>query len=308
MDTQIADTTSGKPAPARSGMMRKLTDWRETMKDAEGQSRHTAEAKTAGPAPGYRANPEHRVEVGPSPRRVRAVFNGETVADSTRMLLVRETRHLPVYYFPLDDVRRDLMRRTDRATHCPYKGTASYWSLAVAGREAEDAMWAYETPYDESASLAGYAAFYWDRIDRWYEEDEEIFVHPRDPYKRVDAIPSSRPVRVVLGGETVAETVRAHFLFETGLPVRHYIPRDDVRMDLLTPTAARSRCPYKGEAVYWSASAGSRTYEDVAWSYPDPVPECPKIAGLVCFYGENVDAVFVDGAEVERPRTKWSRD
>ena len=80
-------------------------------------------------------------------------------------------------------------------------------------------------------NLQDYCAFYWDRVDHWYEEDEEIFRHPRDPYKRVDAIFSTRPVSVRLGGETVAETVRAHFLFETGMPTRHYIPREDVRMD-----------------------------------------------------------------------------
>ena len=266
-----------------------------------------AELKTAGPGPGFAKNPEHYVRIEPSPRRVRAVVGGETIADSTRMRLLHEARHLPVYYFPLEDIRFDLMAKTDTSTHCPYKGDASYWSLAVGGRTVDDIMWSYETPFDEVPQLAGLAAFYWGKVDSWYEEDEEIFVHARDPYKRVDAIPSSREVRVVLGGEEVARTTRAHFLFETNLPVRYYIPREDVRTDLLEPTASATRCPYKGEAVYWQAAIGGRVYEDIVWSYPDPIPECPKIRGLMCFYNENVDAILVDGEETEKPKTKWSK-
>ncbi len=266
-----------------------------------------AEPRTAGPGPGYAKNPEHHVRIEPSPRRVRAVVGGETVADSTRMRLLHEARHLPVYYFPLEDIRFDLMARTGTSTHCPYKGDASYWSLAVGDRTVDDIVWCYETPFDEVPELAGLAAFYWGKVDRWYEEDEEIFVHARDPYKRVDAIPSSREVRVVLGGEEVARTRRAHFLFETNLPVRYYIPREDVRSELLQPTASATRCPYKGEAVYWRAEIGGRVFEDIVWSYPDPIPECPKIRGLMCFYNENVDAILVDGEATEKPTTKWSR-
>ncbi len=266
-----------------------------------------AEIKTSGPGPGFAKNPDHYVRVEPSPRRVRAVIGGETIADSTRMSLLHEANHLPVYYFPLEDVRLDLMAKTDTSTHCPYKGDASYRSLTLGGRNVDDILWSYETPFDEVPELAGLAAFYWRKVDRWYEEDEEIFVHARDPYKRIDAIPSSRKVRVVLGGETVAQTTKAHFLFETRLPVRYYIPREDVRMDLLAPTDSATRCPYKGEAVYWSAAIGGRSHEDIVWSYPDPIPECPKIRDLMCFYNENVDAIFVDGVEVGKPKTKWSK-
>ncbi len=266
-----------------------------------------ADAATAGKSPGYAKHPDYKVDLIPSPRRLRVVVDGETIADSTAMMLMRETRHLPVYYFPLGDVRLDLMARTDHATHCPYKGEASYWTLKLGEREVENVMWSYERPYDEKPELAGYGAFYWDRVDHWYEEDEEIFVHARDPYKRIDTVPSSRPVRVVVGGETVAETTRAHFLFETNLPTRYYIPKDDVRIDLLRPTESHTRCPYKGIANYWSASIGGATIEDIVWSYPEPVPECPKIRDLMCFYNENVEAIYVDGEKVERPTTTWSR-
>ncbi len=235
-----------------------------------------ADAATTGKSPGYAKHPGYMVDLIASPRRVRVMVDGEAIADSTRMMLMRETRHLPVYYFPLDDVRLDLMRRTDHATHCPFKGDASYWTLALGDREVENIMWSYETPYDEKPELAGHGAFYWDRVDRWYEEDEEIFVHPRDPHKRIDTVPSSRPVRVVLGGEMVAESTRAHFLFETDMPTRYYIPKDDVRMDLLSPTDSHTRCPYKGIASYWSAVIGGETFEDIVWSCPDLCEtECP---------------------------------
>ena len=154
-------------------------------------------------------------------------------------------------------------------------------------------------------ALEGHIGFEWDRLDHWFEEDDEVFVHPRSPYHRVDVLNSSRHVRVELGGVTVAETHRPRLLFETGLPTRYYMPKVDVRMDLLTPTDLRTRCPYKGEAVYWTAEAGGRPYEDVVWSYPAPIPECPKIEGLLCFYNERAD-IFVDGELQEKPKTKWS--
>jgi uncharacterized protein (DUF427 family) len=205
------------------------------------------------------------------------------------------------------DVRMDLFTPTDHHTHCPYKGDASYWSIRVGDRVAENAAWAYRDPYREMLAIADYVSFYWDRVDSWWEEDEQIFVHPRDPKKRVDVVLSHRPVEVRLGGETVARSENARFLFETGHPTRYYIPRADIRMDLLTPSAKTSRCPYKGTARYFSATAGGRRFEDIAWSYEDPVAECPKIRGLVCFFAENVDATLVDGAAVEKPATRWSK-
>jgi uncharacterized protein (DUF427 family) len=143
-------------------------------------------------------------------------------------------------------------------------------------------------------------------VDHWYEEDEEIFVHPRDPYKRVDAIASSRQVQVIVGGETIAETRRARFLFETRLPTRYYIPAEDVRIDLLVPSDKATACPYKGKARYWSVKVGDQVFPDLVWSYPDPIAECPKIKGLLAFFNEQVDEIRVDGVPVPRPLTKWS--
>jgi uncharacterized protein (DUF427 family) len=240
-----------------------------------------------------------------SPRRVRVVFNGETIADSKRVKLMHETGLLPVYYFPQEDVRMDLLEETDHMTHCPFKGNASYWSVRVGVRVAENAVWSYPEPLEDAPPLAGYAAFYWRKMDHWYEEDEEVFVHPRDPYHRVDVLESSRHAKVRVNGEVVAETQRPKILFETGLPPRYYIPPEDVREEVLVESEKTTRCPYKGIASYWSVEAGGERVEDLVWYYPKPIPEAPKIRGLLCFFNEKVD-LEVDGERQERPQTQWS--
>ena len=262
------------------------------------------------PTPGYLKNPDHHIHFEASPRRVRVKFGGEWIADSTDMVLMYEVNHLPIYYFPVKDVRLDILHPTGHTSHCQYKGDASYWTIEAGGQTSENAVWAYQTPFDEmtAINLQDYCAFYWDRVDQWFEEDEEIFVHPRDPHKRIDTIPSSRSVKVMLGGEAVAETTRAHFLFETGLPTRYYIPAEDVRMDLLSRSDTQTRCPYKGVSSYWTANVGGQKFEDIVWSYPDPVPECPKLKGLLCFFNEQADAIFIDGKEIAKPVTKWTKD
>ncbi|MGH8909894.1 MAG: DUF427 domain-containing protein, partial [Egibacteraceae bacterium] len=163
---------------------------------------------------------------------------------------------LAVYYLPEGDVRKDLLELTDRRTRCPFKGDASYWSVRAGGRVAVDAVWGYERPLDHAPPLAGHRAFCWERMDHWFEEDEEVFVHPRDPYTRIDVLSSSRHVRVLWGGEVLADSLRPRILFETGLPARYYLPAQDVRAGLLTPTPTLTRCPYKGLASYWSARVG----------------------------------------------------
>ncbi len=253
-------------------------------------------------------HPDYRVDFEACPRRVRVAFNGETVADSVDAMYMLETQHVPVYYLPRRDVRMDLMRRTDHATFCPFKGEASYWTLEVADRSAENAVWSYETPFEEVAGIKDYVAFYWQPMDAWYADDVEVFVHARVPHARVVGAASTRPVRVVIGGECVAETERARFLFETGMPTRYYIPAEDVRMDLLEPTDSSTRCPYKGTARYWSVRAAGKVFEDVVWSYPDPIPECPKIKGYLCFFNERADTITVEGKPLPEVRTRWSAD
>lgn len=263
-----------------------------------------SQTSTAAPPTGEK--PPKTIRYEPTGRRIRIEFAGTVIADSSRARLMVESGHLPVYYLPLDDIRLDLMPQTDHTSFCPYKGTALYRSVVVGERAAENAVWYYPDPLPGAPDLAGYAAFYWDRMDRWLEEDEVVFRHPRDPLKRVDALPSSRHVQVILGGEMVADTRRAVFLFETGLPTRYYIPAADVRAGILRPSDTHTECPYKGRASYHSLSVNERDYDDLVWFYPEPIAACVGIKGLVSFYNEKVDAILVDGETVPKVRTKWS--
>jgi uncharacterized protein (DUF427 family) len=241
-----------------------------------------------------------------SPRRIRAVFAGQTVVDSAHAKLLHEHAHLPVYYFPEEDVRTDLLEPSDHSTTCPWKGEASYWSLRVGDRVTENAVWSYPDPLEDAPPLEGYYAFYWNALDEWYEEDEPAIVHARDPYHRVDILESSRHVKVSIDGETVAETTRALALFETSLPTRWYFPAEDVRSDLLEPSDRRTGCAYKGFASYWSVRAGDELVEDVVWSYRDPTRDAGRIKDRLAFFNERVD-LEVDGELQERPETQWSR-
>lgn len=237
---------------------------------------------------------DHVLYFEPSPRRVRTTFNGEVVADSRRMMLMHESRHLCVYYFPEGDVRMDLLEATDHATRCPVKGDASYWSVVVGERVAENAAWSYPRPIDGAPRIDGYVALVWEAMDAWFEEEAEISGHARDPYHRIDVLPTSRQIRIAVGGEVVAETARARVLFETGLPPRWYIPPDDVREDLLIPDDTTSQCPYKGTPDYRSLKLGDRVEKGLVWTYREPLREAADVAGLLCFYDERVD-LEVDG-------------
>jgi uncharacterized protein (DUF427 family) len=239
-----------------------------------------------------------------SPRRIRGKLAGETVVESRRAKLLHETGHLPVYYFPEADVSSDLLEPTDHSTHCPLKGDASYWTIRVGERTSENSAWAYRDPIAAARFLAGFVAFYWHALDEWWEEDEQVFVHPRDPYHRVDALASSRHVRVLLGGELLAESRRPVIVFETGLPPRYYLPPDDVHAQLI-PIENRSRCPYKGIASYWSVEATGTLERALVWTYPQPLEAIEAIAGLLCFFNERVD-LELDGELQERPRTPFS--
>ena len=238
-----------------------------------------------------------------SPRRVRAYFHGELVADSERVLLVYESRRPPAYWFPLADVRTELLTRKDVGDEPDAEIVR--WRIKVKDREVDNAARGYSHPTGDKAALADHVTFSWSAMDSWFEEDQEVFVHPRDPYTRVDVVESSRHVRVEIDGQVVAETRRPRLLYETGLPTRYYIPKQDVRMDLLEATTSSSRCPYKGVASYWSVRLGEKSYKDIVWSYPAPIPECPKIENLLSFYNEKVE-LYVDGRLQERPRSPFS--
>ncbi|MET0578282.1 MAG: DUF427 domain-containing protein [Ilumatobacteraceae bacterium] len=245
------------------------------------------------------------VRIEPSPRRVRVRVGAEWVADSDDVLYLFEQGHLPVYYFPWRDVRRDLLEPSATTTHCPRKGDASYWSIRVGDRLIDDAVWSYPEVIDGCPDITQHVAFSWNEVDGWFEEDDEVFVHARDPYKRIDTVRSSRHVQVLVDGTVVADSHRPVLLYETGLPTRYYLPRLDVREDLLEPSATTTACPYKGVAEYRSVRVGDQVHTDVVWTYPAPIPEIPKIEHHLCFFNERVDIVL-DGVPLERPVSPWS--
>jgi uncharacterized protein (DUF427 family) len=226
-----------------------------------------------------------------SPRWVRGRFAGQTVVDSRRVRLVHQSGRLPIWHFPPEDVRTDLLRVSGRTRSEPVQGELELLTLGAGDRTAEDAAWRWR-------DLIG---FDFHALDEWLEEDERQIGHPRDPYHRIDVRRTSRRVRISVRGHPVADTSRPHVLFETGLPPRWYIPREDLLVEL-SPSAHATVCAYKGTASHWSA-AGE---EAIAWSYEDPFGEVEPIRGLVAFYDERVD-LEVDGEARERPLTQWSR-
>ncbi len=242
-----------------------------------------------------------RVRVEQSDRRVRAILGGEVVVDTIAPLLVWEVPYYPTYYFPEGDVNTELLVETGETRRSPSRGEATQY--VVKAGSGEGTAYAYHDP--KVPELAGHYALLWKTMDHWFEEDEEVYVHARDPYTRLDILPSSRRVRVEIDGVTVADTTNASFLYETGLPTRFYMPKTDVRMDFLSPTDLSTACPYKGTARYWSMSVNGETHDNIVWGYDSPLPESQKITGLVAFYNEKVD-IFIDERPLERPKTKFS--
>jgi uncharacterized protein (DUF427 family) len=233
--------------------------------------------------------PKHRLLATPLPRRVRGELGGEVVIDTENAFLLHETGLRPQLYVPLDDVQAEALARTDHTTHCPFKGDASYRTIAVDGRVAENALWVYDEPLEPAPWLQGYAGVYLDRLDRWLDEDDEVQGFP-DPFHRIDVRRTSRRVEVRARGELVATSTRALLMSETALANRLYLPREDVAAQLRGPTDTTSFCPYKGTATYWALVLADGTeLPDAAWSYEQPFPECSPVAGLVSFWGDDVE-------------------
>ncbi len=209
------------------------------------------------------------VRIEPSPKWIRGTIGDRTVVDTRRAQLVWEHEYYPWWYVPADDVNDSSL------------------------------------PTTEIAELPDHVKVQWSAVDRWFEEDEEVFVHPRDPYRRVDALPSSRHVVVRVDGMVVADSQNPTILYETGLPPRYYLPPADVREDLLTPTETSTGCPYKGYARYWTLTVAGTEHPDLVWCYDDPLPESAPVKGLLCFYNERVE-LEIDGEPIERVVTKFS--
>ena len=241
-----------------------------------------------------------RIRIETSGKRVRAYLAGRLVADSTHPAMVWEKPYYPTYYFPIDDMRADLVPSGD-VNRSPSRGEGTVFDVRVTGATAPSAATRYlDSPIERLRDLV---RLDWSAMTEWFEEDEIVYTHPRDPYTRVDILPSSRHIRVEIDGIVVADTHQPRLLFETGLPTRYYVPLTDVRMDLLLPSSSESYCPYKGTARYLSLDTRDSVKPDVAWVYRTPLPESQKIAGLVSFYNERAD-IFVDGELQDRPGSR----
>ena len=247
-------------------------------------------------------NSRGSVRVEPSPKRVRVYLSGELVADTRTPYLVWESPYYPTYYLPESDVRASLIPAGE-TEHSPSRGDGEVLHVKVGTATAQRAALRY--PDSPLERLRGLVRLDWKAMTEWLEEDEPVYTHPRDPYKRVDILASSRHVRIEVDGVTVAESRQPRILFETSLPARHYLPLTDVRMDLLRPSDTVTHCPYKGSASYWSVDTGRQTHRDIVWIYRSPLPESQKIAGLACFYDEKVD-VYLDGELQARPASPFS--
>ena len=260
----------------------------------------------------------------PTAKRIRAELGGETVMDSTRAVLVWEPRRVvPSYAVPAEDVRGELvpagpaaaapagdvgvaladvtaLRVLDpRVPFTVHSAEGEMVDVHAAGQHRPGAGFRPADP-----DLAGLVILDFGAFDAWYEEDEQNVGHPRDPYHRIDVLPSSRPVRLELEGEVLAVSSRPALLFETMLPTRYYLPRADVTAELV-PSSTRTWCAYKGQASYFSAQVGGRLVPDIAWSYPDPRHDADRVRDLIAFFDERVD-VTLDGERRARPVTPWS--
>jgi uncharacterized protein (DUF427 family) len=256
----------------------------------------------------------------PIDKRIRATLGGATVIDTSRALLVWEPRRVvPTYAVPVEDLDAEVFAGAAGETGdgigvdaiaMPQIGDRPVLDpsipFSVRTTEGEPLLVRRDGASAEAfraadPDLDGYLIVDFDGFDEWYEEDERNVGHPRDPFHRIDIVHGSRHVVVTLGGEVVAESRAPYLLFEQPIPPRYYLPRDDVRMDLLTPSDKRTFCAYKGEASYLSHAAAP----DVAWTYIAPLREAAEVTDRIAFFDERVDMV-VDGVRLERPVTPWS--
>ena len=241
----------------------------------------------------------------PTERWVQAKIGDTTVVDSKGALLLWESgTPVAAYLFPAGDVRTDLFVPTSEPATRQRALASQWYDVNIDGRRLDRLAWDYD-----DGPLAGYVGIDWfgrrePGVDHWYEEDEEVWVHPRDPHKRVDAIPSSRHAEVSVDGRRLADTRRPVILYERWLPTRYYIPAEDVDLGRLEETDLRTRCPYKGIANYWSVKDAPEG-KNIVWTYRDPIPAVEVIRHHIAFYNEVVD-ITVDGVALERPVTHFN--
>ncbi|PTB63124.1 DUF427-domain-containing protein [Trichoderma citrinoviride] len=228
----------------------------------------------------------------PSPRRIRVIFNKTLIVDTTRAVLVWEHEWYPWHYIPAAEIQNASLTTNDALA-----------TLTVAEKPGVDAKSTDVIRFDGDDSswgpLAGLVKLQFTAMDSWLEEDLPIFGHPKDPFKRIDILPSTRPIEVRIAGKTVARSSYAQHLHETSLRVRYYLPLASV-VDpaILRPSTTTTYCPYKGTAEYYDVVLDGQEYKDYVWWYRATLHESAAIAGLISFYNEKVE-IFLDGNKVE---------
>ncbi len=237
-------------------------------------------------------------------RHIRTYFGGVLIGSSRHGVLYLD-RPYPIYYFPQSDVEMQHLVASSRKESDSGRGDRVFWHLTVGSTTARNAASTYTNPPAPAhADLGSYITFDWNVMDSWYEEREQVFGHPKNPYHRIDILASERNLNISVSNLQLAQTSSPMVLFETGLPIRYYVNRKDINLDVLEPSDTVTCCPYKGFANYFNIKTGSRRLiKDGAWCYADPLPECAKIKGRICFYNEIVD-IIEDGQQLKRPRTQ----
>ncbi|KAK5013686.1 hypothetical protein LTR60_003447 [Cryomyces antarcticus] len=232
----------------------------------------------------------------PTPRRVRAFFNHTCVVDTTHALYVWEHEYYPQFYVPQDTLKQGCWSEKD-----DIGDGAKILNIHVGDRET-DRVIAFGA---KAGALNAMVRIEFGSVDAWLEEDTPIYVHPKDPFKRIDILDSIRPIKISIDGVVVASAPASMHLYETTLPTRYYLPLTSVDFAVLRTSKTVTACPYKGEAEYYDVVVNGKTHKDVIWYYRRPTLECALVAGHICFYNEKVD-IELDGVKLERPKTFWS--
>jgi uncharacterized protein (DUF427 family) len=241
--------------------------------------------------------------VEPVPRRIRAFLDGRVVVDTTSALYVWEWPYYPQYYLPVADVDANMLVDEQHQQHL-LLGTAG--RQGIQGKSGYRPGAAHLYTHSPIEGITGTVHIDWAALDSWFEEDEQVFVHPRNPYARVDALRSTRMIAVEVDGVELARSSSTVMVFETGLPTRYYFNRTEVNFDRLVPSDTVTSCPYKGTtSAYWSLALEGKSVPDIAWAYDFPTRQLLPIAGLVAFYNERVD-ITIDGQPQARPTTHFS--
>jgi len=244
----------------------------------------------------FNAKLDFRPKIVPTAKRVRGVLNGRYIFDTTDAKLVWEHKYFPQYWIPRSDFSATAKFEDDK----PVSGIQSSTSkLSVEGGKPVSTLL---VPDSFNSELAGHVKIDFKALDAWYEEQAQVLYHPKDPYHRVDILPSGRKVRVEIDGVCLADTGDeggVMSLWETNFPGRWYLPRTAIRWEYLTPSETHTGCPYKGEASYYNAVVNGKEHKDVVWWYKNPTLESGQVAGMLCFYPDKVDT-WVDGKPIEK--------